>query len=55
MKAKAGSEMCEIFFCNKRKERYCCFYCDERENCKNPCLNTPDLCEKHFVQEENDE
>lgn len=49
-KSADGSHMCEIFFCDKRRERHCCFYCDRKDICKNPCLNNPEVCKKHFIQ-----
>lgn len=42
---------CEIFHCDQRRDRYCCFYCLRKSICKNPCLNHPERCGKSFEQE----
>lgn len=41
---------CEIFHCDKRGDRYCCFYCEKKSKCNNPCLNYPDRCGKAFEE-----
>ena len=43
---------CEIFHCDKRGDRYCCFYCEKNNKCKNPCLNHPDRCGQAFKEGE---
>jgi len=43
---------CEIFHCDRRRDRYCYFYCHMKESCKNPCLNGPERCGKSSVKEE---
>lgn len=45
-----GIHMCEIFFCDKRRERQCCYYCPGKKKCKNQCLNNPEKCGEHFIQ-----
>lgn len=42
---------CMIFHCDKRRNRYCCFYCSDKDRCDNPCLNDPDKCGKAFEKE----
>lgn len=42
---------CEIFHCDQRRDRYCCFYCWRIGTCRNPCLNHPERCGKAFEQE----
>ncbi len=42
---------CEIFHCHYRKDRYCCFYCQHKGTCRNPCHNDPERCGKAFEQE----
>lgn len=49
-RAKPGAHMCELFFCDRRRERYCCEYCGYKKHCRNPCLNTPGKCGKDFIQ-----
>lgn len=39
---------CQIFHCDRRGDRYCCFYCERKNRCKNPCLNHPDRCGQAF-------
>lgn len=41
---------CEIFHCDKRGDRYCCFYCNRE--CKNPCHNNPERCGEAFEKED---
>lgn len=41
---------CEIFHCDKRGDRYCCFYCWKKDKCKNPCHNNPEKCGKAFEE-----
>lgn len=41
---------CEVFHCDHRGDRYCCFYCWRKGYCRNPCLNTPDKCGLGFVE-----
>lgn len=43
---------CDIFHCDKRGDRYCCFFCNNKEKCKNPCMNNPEKCGKAFIKEE---
>lgn len=43
---------CEIFHCDMRRDRYCCFYCGEKNICRNPCLNIPERCGKAFEEVE---
>lgn len=54
-KAPDGAHMCDIFFCDKKRERHCCYYCEDKKKCSNPCLNNPDACGKHFIQGEEKE
>lgn len=54
-RAPEGSHMCEIFFCDMKRERYCCMYCNDRKRCTNPCLNSPEKCESHFIQGQDHE
>lgn len=42
---------CEIFHCDKRGDRYCCFYCYRKNICHNPCKNNPKKCGQSFIQE----
>lgn len=35
---------CKIFFCDHRRERYCCADCPIRKDCFNPCMNWPSRC-----------
>lgn len=49
-----GTHMCEIFMCDKRGGRYCCYYCGRREKCGNPCLNEPRKCGKSFIKGETE-
>lgn len=51
-RAPDGSHMCEIFFCDQKRERHCCTYCPDRNKCGNPCLNNPEKCNRHFIQGE---
>lgn len=51
-KAPDGSHMCRIFYCDMRRERYCCYFCERCEKCEFPCLNVPEKCGEHFIQEE---
>lgn len=48
MKREQIVHMCEIFFCDKRGDRQCCFYCEWKKKCKNHCLNNPEKCGKYF-------
>lgn len=43
---------CEIFHCDMRRDRYCCFYCSRKNICRNPCLNNPERCGKAFEEVE---
>ena len=36
--------MCRVFFCDMRRERFCCADCHYRARCPNPCLNSPETC-----------
>lgn len=42
---------CEIFHCDSRRDRYCCFYCQRKGICRNPCLNNPERCGKAFEED----
>lgn len=46
----SGSHKCQIFHCDRRGDRYCCFYCERKKKCKNPCLNRPDRCGQAFEE-----
>lgn len=37
---------CKIFHCTRSRgvKMECCFYCDRREECGDPCRNNPDAC-----------
>lgn len=35
---------CKRFYCNERRDRYCCADCRFRRDCSNPCLNHPVRC-----------
>lgn len=43
---------CKIFHCDRRGDRYCCFYCLGKDSCPNPCLNMPHKCGSHCVKAE---
>lgn len=43
---------CEIFHCDQRRDRYCCFYRRRKDKCKNPCHNNPEKCGKAFEEKE---
>lgn len=45
---------CQIFHCDRRGDRYCCFYCERKKKCKNPCLNHPDRCGQAFEEEKHE-
>ena len=48
---KAGTKhKCEIFHCDKQGDRYC-FYCNRKEECKNPCHNHPERCGQAFEED----
>lgn len=51
-KAADGSHMCELFFCDRKRERHCCIYCTDVDKCRNRCMNNPEKCGKHFIQGE---
>lgn len=55
LRKAGGTDMCEIFFCDRRGERYCCYHCPGKKECKNPCVNNPEKCGKHFIQERRKE
>lgn len=38
------SRYCLRFYCNERRDRYCCADCRLRRDCSNPCLNHPIRC-----------
>lgn len=40
--------MCNIFYCDKRGDRYCCHECSRRGMCTNPCANDPKKCGQSF-------
>ncbi len=48
----ADQRRCEIFHCDARGDRYCCYWCYRKKICKNPCINNPSRCGKMFLQEE---
>ena len=35
---------CRLFNCDKKHKNQCCYFCDRRGKCKNPCLNNPQKC-----------
>lgn len=35
---------CLRFYCNERRDRFCCADCRMRRDCANPCLNHPTRC-----------
>lgn len=35
---------CQIFYCDRHRERRCCRDCEHYEKCHYKCLNHPDLC-----------
>ena len=39
---------CRVFACVQDKRlgirQDCCFYCPQKDDCFNPCLNNPDAC-----------
>ena len=41
---------CKVFHCDYCKDRYCCFYCNRKEKCRNHCLNNPNKCGNAFEQ-----
>lgn len=43
---------CGLFKCvvNKNKGNICCFYCPEKENCIESCLNTPEKCKQAYKE-----
>lgn len=45
-----NSRKCRIFYCDRRGDRYCCFYCDKKNRCKNHCLNYPKRCGQIFEE-----
>ncbi len=45
-------KMCEIFHCDHRGDRYCCYFCDSKDTCRNPCQNNPYRCGKFFEKDE---
>lgn len=44
----ADQQRCEIFHCDERRDRYCCYWCWRRSVCKNPCKNNPERCGAAF-------
>lgn len=38
---------CEIFHCDRRRDRYCCFYCHMKESCKIPASTARNVAENH--------
>ena len=38
------ARFCKRFYCNERRDRYCCADCRFRRDCSNPCLNHPIRC-----------
>lgn len=36
--------MCNLFYCDRARERRCCSVCPRRDRCSNRCLNSPDRC-----------
>lgn len=46
---KAKKRQCKIFYCDRRRGRFCCADCGYKDctnsaRCKKPCLNDPKLC-----------
>lgn len=35
---------CLRFYCDERRDRFCCADCHRRRDCANPCLNHPVRC-----------
>ena len=35
---------CKRFYCDERGDRFCCFDCYLKRDCRNPCLNHPTRC-----------
>lgn len=52
-RAADGSHMCALFFCDRKRERHCCTYCEDRDKCRNKCMNNPEKCGEHFIQGES--
>ena len=50
----SNNNRCGLFYCDRRRNRYCCYYCPTKTICHNPCINDPDKCGKHFLAEEPD-
>ena len=42
---------CKIFNCDKRRGNYCCYYCPQKKECKNPCRNRPKKCDRSYIKE----
>lgn len=38
------ARFCKRFYCDERRDRYCCADCHLRRDCSNPCLNHPVRC-----------
>ena len=36
--------MCSRFYCDKRRDRFCCADCPNAYRCENRCLNHPSRC-----------
>lgn len=43
---------CGLFYCDRRMNRYCCYYC--KTVCHNPCLNHPGKCGRYYMEPETD-
>lgn len=39
-----GPRMCSRFYCDDRGDRFCCQGCPRYSICRNPCLNSPEVC-----------
>ena len=44
---------CKIFNCTRARyvNNRCCFYCEKKEICADPCLNNPEKCNMCFYPE----
>ena len=48
-KSEKPEMACKIFNCDLKHGNQCCFYCKEKERCKNPCENNPDKCKEFYI------
>ncbi len=48
---------CKTFNCDKYRYNKCCYYCIDKQACKNRCLNTPAKCGLYIqnIQKTNNE